>query len=53
MDKLGVWINRYTLLHMKWIHHQVLLQSTENPIQYFTITYKGKEAGKIYMCMSN
>ena len=46
MDKLGVCINRYTLLYIKRIHHQVLLRSTGNYIQYFIITYKGKESGK-------
>ena len=35
-------VNIYTLLYIKQITNKVLLYSTENYAQYFTITYKGK-----------
>ena len=35
-------INRYTLLHIKYISNNDLLYSTGNYIQYLLITYNGK-----------
>jgi len=46
-------INRYILLYLKEINKKDLLDSTENYIQYFVITYNGKEFMCIYMCMYN
>ena len=48
-DKLGVGIDIYTLLYIKQINSKDLLNSTENSIQYFVITYKGKESEKVYV----
>ena len=39
-------INRYILLHINQINNKILLYSTESHIQYFVITYHGKESGK-------
>ena len=39
-------INIYTLLYIKQINNKGLLYSTGNYIQYFVITYKGKESEK-------
>ena len=44
-------INRYTLLYIKQVN-KALLNSTGNSIQYFVITYKGKESEKTYICVS-
>ena len=48
-DKLGVWDNIHTLLYIKQIISKDLLYSTRNYIQYFVITYKGKESEKKYV----
>ena len=52
-DKLGVWINRYTLLYMKEVSDKNLLYSTGNSIQYLVIIYNGKRSEKEYVliCM--
>ena len=47
-DKLVVGINRYTPLYIKQINNKDLLYSTGNYIQYFVITYNGKESEKEY-----
>ena len=44
-------INRYILLYLKEINKKDLLDSTENYIQYFVITYNGKEFMYIYTCV--
>lgn len=44
-DKLGVGINRYTLLYVNQINKD-LLYSTQAYIQYLTVTYNGKGSGK-------
>ena len=41
-------INRYILLHINQINNKILLYSTESYIQYFVITYHGKESEKEY-----
>ena len=41
-------INIYTLLYIEQITNKDLLYSTGNYIQYFVITYKGKESKYIY-----
>ena len=48
-DKLGLGINRYTLLYTKQINNKDLLYSTGNHIQYFVVIYNGKESEKEYM----
>ena len=50
-DKLGVWINRYTLLYIKQVINKDLLYSTENSAQYSVITYMGKEFRKEWICV--
>ena len=42
-------INRYILLHINQINNKILLYSTESHIQYFVITYHGKESEKVYI----
>ena len=44
--EIGVWINMYKLLYIKWISNRDLLNSTENYIQSLVITYIGKESIK-------
>ena len=39
-------ISSIPLLYIKWITNKDLLYSTENYIQYFVTTYKGKEYEK-------
>ena len=46
-------VNIYTLLYIKQINNKDLLYSTENYVQYFVITYNGKESEKGYICMYN
>ena len=41
-NKLGVWVNRSTLLYQKQINNKNLLISTRNYIQYPIITYNEK-----------
>ena len=36
-------ISRCKLVYIEWINNKVLLYSTGKYIQYFVITYKGKE----------
>ena len=44
-------VSRWKLLHIEWMNHKVLLQSTGNYIQYPGINHKGKEYLKnVYMC---
>jgi len=42
-------INIYTVLYIRQINSQGLLNSTGNYTQYFVITYKGKESEKAYI----
>ena len=42
-------ISRCKLMYIGWINNKDLLYSTGNYIQYFVITYKGKESEKIDM----
>ena len=44
-------INTYTLLYTKQITNEDPLHSPGNYTQYFVITYKRKEYGKIYVCV--
>ena len=44
-----VGISRYTLLYIKWITNKDLLQSTGDYIQYFVMTYMGKEFEILYI----
>ena len=44
-----VGIGRYTLLHTKSIGKEVLLHSSGKSIQYYVITYMGKELEKEWM----
>ena len=37
-DRLGVWIDMYTLLYLKYITNKVLLYSTGNSAQHSVIT---------------
>ena len=46
-------MNRYILLHIKWINNKDLLYSTGNYTQYLVITYDGKESEKEYTYMYN
>ena len=39
-------IGRCKLLYIGWINNKVLLYSTGNYIQFFVITYMGKESEK-------
>ena len=43
------WTNRYILLYIIEINNKDLLYSTGNYIQYFVITYNGKESEKVYI----
>ena len=46
-------INIYTLLSIKQINNKDILYSTGNYIQYFVITYMGKESEKNrYTCVN-
>ena len=47
-EGLGVW-NRCKLVCIGWINHKVLLNSTENYIQYLVINHNGKEYEKEYI----
>ena len=40
-DKLGIWVNRYTLLYINYMNSKDLLYSTGNYIKYLVITYNG------------
>ena len=44
-------INRYKLLHIKYVNNKVLLYSTGNYIQYPIINHNGKEYEKEYICV--
>ena len=44
-------INRYTLLYIKQINDRDLLYSTRDYIQYFVITYNGKESEREWIYM--
>ena len=41
-------------LHIGWIHNKVLLNSTENSLQYSTINHNGKEyiIKRMYVCIT-
>ena len=41
-NKLGIWINRYTLLYIKYINSEDLLYSTGDYVQYFVTIYDRK-----------
>ena len=42
-------ISRCKLLYIEWINNKVLVYSTGNYIQYYVITYQGKESQKVYI----
>ena len=48
-------ISRGNLLHIGWINNHVLLQSTENYVQYPVVNHNGKEYEKeyVYICMTS
>ena len=41
-DKLGVWVNRYTLLYIHYMNSKDLLYSTGHYSQCLVITHKAK-----------
>ena len=47
-----VGVSRCKLLYIECINNKVLLYSTGYYIQYYLITYNGKESGKGYICIS-
>ena len=46
-QKLGDWINIYTLLYIEQITSKDLLYSRGNSIQYSMMTYMGRESKKV------
>ena len=41
VDGLGVWVNRFELLHLEWISNEILLYSTGNYTQSLVIEHDG------------
>ena len=50
-DRLGVWDGICSLWNMELLANRGLLYSTGNSMQYSTIIYTGKGAGKEWMCV--
>ena len=40
---VGGWVSKSKLLYVEWIHNKILLDSTENYIQYPMVNHNGKE----------